>query len=169
MKGVYLGAFRASHPGHNVIYQDINGERDIAGDMLDVDLSAYDYVVATPPCNYWSRANYRRNQSEYSLKTRVLLPLILLKLIASGKPFIVENVKNKSLMGKWGLFNLPCYVHFVGRHTYWTNQKINFDDIAQDSENVQNKWKNARQGGKNVNRVIERFIYVVESLEDANR
>ena len=63
MKGVYLGAYQAYHPSHDLTYQDINGERDIDGDMLDCDLTPYDYVIATPPCNYWSKANYRRNES----------------------------------------------------------------------------------------------------------
>lgn len=77
MKGIYLAAFEAYHPNHDIIYQDINGLRDLGGDMLDVDLSSYDFIIATPPCNYWSRCNYRRDISDYSLKTKHLLPGII--------------------------------------------------------------------------------------------
>ena len=38
MKGIYLGAFRAYHPDYDLVYQDINGLRDLPGDMLEIDL-----------------------------------------------------------------------------------------------------------------------------------
>lgn len=38
-RGIYLGACRAYHPGYDITYQDIDGKRDLGGDMLDVDLS----------------------------------------------------------------------------------------------------------------------------------
>ena len=96
VKGIYLASFKALHSTHDIIYQDINGQRDIGGDMLEVDLSKYDFIIATPPCNYWSRANYRRDSSEYALKTKHLLIDILNKLVKQNKPFIVENVKKKT-------------------------------------------------------------------------
>ena len=124
MKGIYLASYKALHEEHNIIYQDINGERDLDGDMLDIDLSNYDYIIATPPCNYWSRANYRRERSDYALKTKHLLPCILNKLIQLNKPFIVENVRNDNLFSKYGLLKLPLYIYKIGRHTYWTNIKF---------------------------------------------
>ena len=83
MRGIYLASYEAFHQNYNLVYQDINGERDIGGDMMNVDLTNYDYVIATPPCNWWSRANWRRDSSEYSLKTKHLLIDILDKLIKS--------------------------------------------------------------------------------------
>lgn len=47
MKGIYLASFTASHPGYEIIYQDINGERDLPGDMMDIDLTPYDFIIAT--------------------------------------------------------------------------------------------------------------------------
>ena len=73
MRGIYLAAYKAMHPNHDIVYQDINGKRDIGGDMMEVDLTPYDFIIATPPCNWWSRANWRRDSSEYSLKTKHLL------------------------------------------------------------------------------------------------
>lgn len=160
MKGIYLACYKAYHPGYNIDYQDINGKRDIGGDMMDVDLSKYDFVIATPPCNYYSRANWRRNESEYSLRTKLLLPKILTKLSTCSIPYIVENVRNDSLFEKMGLFSLPCFVYRIGRHTYWTNILLP-SDIQQDFENIQYLGRSKRQGSKNVHRVIDLWLSIV--------
>jgi len=52
MKGIYLCAFKALHPNVDLIYQDKFEKRDLMGDCLEIDLTAYDYIIATPPCNY---------------------------------------------------------------------------------------------------------------------
>ena len=170
MKGIYLAAYLANHPGYDIDYQDILGNRDIGGDMMDVDLSNYDYVIATPPCNYYSRANYRRDVSEYALKTKHLLPGILKKLIALGKPFIVENVRNKRLFSQLGLFDLPCHIYFIGRHTYWTNILL-FYDLPQKQDFIQHgiyiggrSGISSREGGDNVHIVIETWLATVVSI-----
>ena len=174
MKGIYLGAFKAYHPNHNIVYQDINGQRDLDGDMMDVDLADYDYIIATPPCNWWSRANYRRNSSEYALKTKHLLIDILYKLARIHRPFIVENVRNDAQFEKHGLFSYHnIYVYKVGRHTYWSNEKFDVSHIKQeaksDYKNGKKRWlssqglsRNARQGGEEVHEVIELFIQHIE-------
>ena len=168
MKGIYLAAFRAFHPNYDIVYQDINGLRDIDGDMLTVDLSKYDFIIATPPCNYWSRANYRRDKSSYALSTKHLLPEIIDKLCKQDKPFIVENVRNARLFNLHGLYNYPCFVYVIGRHTYWTNVLLGVDiEQRQDFLNggyvikyddMNNKQ---HQGGYNVHNVIERFLKTV--------
>lgn len=186
MKVIYLAAFKAYHPNYDITYQDINGKRDIAGDMMETNLDPYDVIIATPPCNYYSRANYRRETSKYSQKTKRLLPNILQKLIKIDKPFIVENVRSPKLYEKEGLFDLPCHVYFHGRHTYWTNIAFNPSHIPQENEyklavckkledgtwlktgqvyigNMNNISSNNRQGGDNVNKVIE---YWLESIKD---
>lgn len=162
-KGIYLAAFKAYHSGHSIVYQDINGKRDISGNMLDIDLSSYDYIIATPPCNYWSRSNYRRDISSYALNTKHLLPSILLKLYKLDKPFIVENVRNDSLFLSYGLFDLGLYVYKIGRHTFWSNIFFDCSDIVQKPVcNIQFLSVSKRQGGKEVHEVIERFIETVE-------
>ena len=139
--------------------------------MLEIDLTPYDYIIATPPCNYYSRANYRRETSKYSQQTKHLLPEILKKLVAQDKPFIVENVRNKRLFTELGLFDLPCYVYLIGRHTYWSNIQFPYEDIIQEYDfkyggyirkTIQDYGKSNRQGGKNVYVVIERFIQTIE-------
>lgn len=169
MRGIYLAAFKAEHPDHNIVYQDINGKRDIGGDMMEIDLTPYDFIIATPPCNWWSRANYRRDRSPYALQTKHLLPDIIKKLCEQDKPFIVENVKNKLKFTEYGLFSFPCYVYFVGRHTYWSNVMMDLSDIHQEYDFGHNENGNTivinkdghREGGKNVNEVIERFLEVI--------
>ena len=164
MNGIYLAAYRAYHPNHDIVYQDINGERDLDGDMLEIDLSKYDFIIATPPCNYYSRANWRRNQSDYSIQTKHLLPGILNKLIKLNKPFIVENVRNKKLFKRFGLYDVDCFIYEYGRHTYWTNIMVNLNQIIQIHDNIQYKEKNVRQGGINVHNVIE---YWLENVKES--
>ena len=187
MKGIYLASFKAQHPNYDIVYQDINGKRDIGGDMMEVDLSGYDFIIATPPCNYYSRANYRREQSEYSQATKHLLPGIIDKLIALGKPFIVENVRNPNIFKSIGLYDKDCFIYIHGRHTYWTNIMFNPSSVEQHNEyqlqvckkledgtwfksgqiyigNMNNVDKKNRQGGINVHNVIELWLEVVKDL-----
>ena len=92
MKGIYLGACRAYHPNYNLDYNDIapGYHNNIICDMLSVDLANYDFIIATPPCNYYSRANWRRNISDYSLKTKHLLPGIIEKCALLDKSLIIK-------------------------------------------------------------------------------
>lgn len=155
MKIIYLASYEAEHPNWNITYQDINGKRDLGGDMLDIDLKPYDVIIATPPCNYYSRANYRRDISDYSQKTKHLLPAILNKLKKLNKPYIVENVVNYTLMKE---FYDQDFVYQVGRHTYWKNIPFNPTLIKQKFDNINNISTNKRQGGENVHLVIEYWL-----------
>lgn len=174
MIGIYLGAYKAKHPNRTILYQDINGKRDIPGDMLKIDLTPYDYIIATPPCNYYSKARGNRC-SKYSEETKHLLPGILKKLIKTNKPFIVENVRNAKKFAELGLFDLPVHIYFIGRHTYWTNVLLP-NDLLQRHDFTQHGWvikyedmKNKdHQGGYNVHRVIESFIEQVEICDLKN-
>jgi hypothetical protein len=176
LKGIYLASFQANHPNFNIVYQDINGKRDIPGDMLEIDLEPYDFIIATPPCNYYSRANYRRETSEYSQKTKHLLPGIINKLIQIDKPFIVENVINKNKM--LFLLSFPGFYIEHGRHMYFTNvpfnpQSINQIDDMNNKPIMSGKYKgklgsfsskNQRQGGTNVHNVIEYWLSIVHEM-----
>jgi len=144
-------------PNVQVVYQDLIVPRDLGGDMLEIDLDGYDLIIATPPCNYYSRANYRRNESEYSLKTRHLLPNIIYKLQRLDVPVIVENVRNKRLMN-WFIQSTSLFYHEFGRHSYFTNRLVDFSNIPQIIDNIQYKKNVSRQGGFNVQLVLEHYI-----------
>ena len=160
MKVLYLASGHAILDYDNVIYQDKFVKRDLGGDMLQVPLDNYDILIATPPCNYWSRANYRRETSKYALETKHLLPDIIKKFKATKKPFIVENVINKKLMSGIINENKDIYYYEHGRHTYFTNINMSsyIKDIPQILDDIQNKSKKQRQGGFNVNIVLTYFI-----------
>ena len=64
---------------------------------------------------------------------------------------------------KLGLYDKPCLIYMIGRHTYWTNMLIT-SDIEQIKDNIQNKTSKNRQGGFNVHNVIEQFIQIVEQI-----
>lgn len=173
MKGIYLGACKAYHPKHDIIYQDINNKRDIGGDMLDIDLSGYDYIIATPPCNWWSKANPYYWKSEYSLKTRHLLPLILIKLGKQEKPFILECVKNLKRYKENNIFRIcdefKIKYQIIGRHIYFTNKDFDLDcpqiqDFKYGGRRVNADGYN--QGGTNVHNVIEIWL---ENLTKENQ
>jgi len=168
MKVLYLAAGHAILKYDNVIYQDKFVKRDISGDMLQVPLDQYDILIATPPCNYWSRANYRRETSKYALETKHLLPEIIKKFKGTGKPFIVENVINKTLMSDIIKDNSDIYYFEHGRHSYFTNIDMSdyINDIPQISDDIQNKSRKQRQGGYNVNVV---FDYFIKNLKNFNK
>ena len=161
MKVLYLAAGRAELKHSGVVYNDLFEDRDLKCDMLSVDLDNYDVLIATPPCNFYSRARGNNPPSEYALGTKNLLPTIIQKFLKSGKPFIVE---------KLGLYNFNCLVYKHGRHTYWTNILINFSNIPQVFEFKSTKGRHCSrlksycQGGKNVNDCFDYFLDVVEEI-----
>ena len=173
MKGIYLAACKARHKDYDIIYQDIDKKYncDLDGDMLDIDLTPYDYLIATPPCNWWSIANPYYWYSEYALKTRHLLPLILIKFAKSGKPFIVENVKNIKRYKENRIFDIcnkfNIKYQIVGRHIYFTNLEIDLQcpqiqDFKYGGVRVNNDGYN--QGGTNVHNVIEIWLKYIHNM-----
>lgn len=171
MKGIYLAACTARHPNYNIIYQDIDKScnPDIDGDMLETDLTPYDYIIATPPCNYYSRANYRRNKSSYALNTKHLLPTILDRLGKQNKPFIIENVRNATLFKENKIFDIAnknnTWIYYVGRHTYFTNIFFNPTRNQERDHVTKISYTNKnRQGSKNVHEIIEFWLKYIHQM-----
>ena len=172
MKGIYLFANRARHPNHDIVYNDIE-ERykcDITANALSIPLDEYDFIIATPPCNWWSKANYRRNSSDYALATKQLLPETIKTLSKQSKPFIIENVRNKPLMTKEGVIDLieknNLFSQIVGRHLYISNVWCDLEcpqtkDYKMHGIRINNDGYS--QGGANVHRVIEIWINYIEN------
>lgn len=163
---IYLAAGKGKIeiPGTSVTYQDKIIKRDLSGCMLEIDLSSYDVIIATPPCNYWSRAhgkNINREKSEISQATKHLLPDILDKLSKQTKPYIVENVINKNLMRDI-INNFNGFYYEIGRHSYFTNIAFNGKYIKQTTDFSSGGTyigkKGQRQGGENVKNVLEYWL-----------
>ena len=175
---IYLASGKAKLPFENVKYNDIKFNTDFQCDMLEIDLSKFDFIIATPPCNFWSRANCNI-YSDYSQKTKHLLPEILKKLGNLEKPYIVENVINKKRMRENGifdicdLFNIKYIEH--GRHSYFTN--LDVEDIIKSVPQTQDfkyggKFINKgsdRQGGDNVNNVFTEIINYLQNIKKGEK
>lgn len=168
MKVLYLAAHTAQLENEDTTYQEILGTRDIGGCMLETNLEGYDLILATPPCNYWSRANYRRETSPYAQKTKHLLPEILKKLKDLGKPYVVENVINKVIMGKVIEEHVDENNHYIelGRHCYFTNIDVDISHLKQNDYIVQLTHPRDRQGGNDVNNT---FNYIIKYMKENDK
>ncbi len=177
-KGIYLCSFKARFPGQNIVYNDIDPgtKADIIGDALHVDLRKFTFVLASPPCNFWSRANNAYETSAYAQKTKHLLPSMLSRLSQSGKPFILENVRNRPRMGRYHIWELVSkfglYVYEVNRHTYFTNRMFNpwlpkmHDFRSGGYAVVPNK---DLQGGGQVSRVFTQWMRTQGIIKEVRR
>jgi len=159
MLGLYMCARKHRIPGYNIIYNDIVDYEgiDLCCDCLNINLEPYDFIIATPPCNYYSRANYRRQTSEVAQRTKHILPKLIEKLSQLNKPFIIENVCNSSLLPKSKLFEFE-----FGQHHFYTNV---FMLIPHNSyairQNKQYISRNKRDGNYNVDLVIKYFLEAI--------
>lgn len=168
MKGIYLGSCKAYHQNYDIVYQDIDGKRDIGGSMTDIDLNEYDYIICTPPCNYYSLARGPKwHVSWYALNTMQLLPAMLWKLARQDKPFLIENVSNWKMFESIGLFEIAKHYGVkwqkVGRHTYWSNIDVDlnceqFIEFRYGGYKDKNNKETYRQGGENVHKVVEKWL-----------
>lgn len=170
---LYGCCYKADLELPNITYVDVipglkksNNCSYLCQDIRTIDFQNYDIILCSPPCNYYSRANYRRDSSEYALRTKDLLPLCINKAYKSGKPFIVENVRNPKMFSKLQIPN-DLFIYIYGRHTYFTNIMIDLTGVPQRKDFVAGGRLinyhdvSKRQGGYNVNNVFLRFLSVV--------
>lgn len=163
MKGIYLASRKHRIKEANLDYNDIIQYDGInkPGDMMLINLDEYDYIIATPPCNYYSRANYRRDLSEVAQSTKHLLPGILSKLALIDKPFIVENVCNKTLLPKTNFYEFN-----FGQHHFYTNVfMLVYDKSYAERQNKQYKSQSKRDDNENVNLIIRLFLETIGAIE----
>ena len=159
MKGIYLASREHRIPNYDIDYNDIINYKGInrPGDMLQIDINEYDYVIATPPCNYYSRANYRRETSIVAQATKHLLPEILKKLETYNKPFIVENVCGGKLLPKTNFYEFK-----FGNHYFYTNVlMLILDKSFAEKQNKQYKSRKNRDNNKNVHMIIDLFLETI--------
>jgi len=80
-------------------------------DAMDFPFEGFDFLWASPPCQRFCRLNTREDLSHYP----DLIDGIRQRFIASGKPFVIENVPEApvrcDLMLCGGMFGLRSYRH----------------------------------------------------------
>jgi len=77
---------------HNYIRGDVR-------DYLDVEfLRQFDVIAASPPCQTFSATKHLRNAQGKSTSKVNMIPEVRDALIASGKPYVIENVPNAPLI-----------------------------------------------------------------------
>lgn len=91
--GASMGLRRA---GFDVTGVDIEPQKNypfkfIQGDALEADLTGYDFIWASPPCQAFTLANHT-DRASGRVSHPDLIPQTRAKLINSGVPFIIENV-----------------------------------------------------------------------------
>lgn len=159
MKGIYLASKEHRIPGYDIDYNDIEEYAGInkPGDMLSIDLNKYDYIIATPPCNYYSRANYRRETSKVAQATKHLLPEIIKKCEKLGKPFLIENVCNSKRLPKSNVYEFE-----FGQHHFYTNVFMFTPDKSYaKKQNKQYLSYGHRDNNENVHLIINIFLEII--------
>ena len=68
-------------------------------DYLNVEfLSQFDVIAASPPCQTFSATKHLRNAQGKTTSKVNMIPEVREALIASGKPYVIENVPNAPLI-----------------------------------------------------------------------
>ncbi len=82
--------------GNRYPYTYIRGD---VRDYLNVEfLSQFDVIAASPPCQTFSATKHLRNAQGKSTSKVNMIPEVREALIASGKPYVIENVPNAPLI-----------------------------------------------------------------------
>lgn len=169
-KVIYLASGYAKLQEPGVVYNDLIVPRENRQDMLDVDLSAYDILIATPPCNFYSYARGAKQPSDYAISTAHLLLDIIIKFYYTGKPFIVENVTNKTTLDFiWAMCaDLGLYRFKHARHTYITNVRFDISSVPKEFDFCKGGYFinpfSDRQGGNLVSAILDLFIKAARSI-----
>jgi DNA (cytosine-5)-methyltransferase 1 len=101
--GASMGYSRA---GFDVTGMDIkHGKRYpftyVRKDVMELrpeDLEDFDVIHASPPCQTFSATRHLRNAQGKNITKKDLLAQVRSLLIASGKPYVIENVKGAPLI-----------------------------------------------------------------------
>lgn len=68
-------------------------------DYLNIEfLQQFDVIAASPPCQTFSATKHLRNAQGKSTSKVNMIPEVREALIASGKPYVIENVPNAPLI-----------------------------------------------------------------------
>lgn len=137
--GAAMGLHRA---GFEVEGWDINPQPHYPftfhlGDALEVDLSGFDAVWASPPCQaYTAMQNIRKNGHKHP----DLVGTTREKLISSGLPYIIENVKGAPLKTSIMLCGTMFGLNIIKHRYFESNVDIPLSLCACDHRGVFDPW-----------------------------
>lgn len=104
--------------GHTVTGVDIEPQPHypfefIQADALEFPLEGYDFIHASPPCQWWCR--YRNVRKDIRSRYLNLIEPTRLRLQAAGVPYVIENVPGAPLLNPVQLcgtsFGIPVRRH----------------------------------------------------------
>ena len=98
--GASMGYHRA-FPDAEIVGVDIDPQprypfEFVQADALTFDLSGFDFIAASPPCQLFTV--YRNNHKQSFKPVLNLIPQIRERLQASGVPYVIENVPKAPLI-----------------------------------------------------------------------
>nr|QNO42113.1 hypothetical protein INBEEEIC_00015 [Methanosarcinales archaeon ANME-2c ERB4]QNO42992.1 hypothetical protein ABGNOHFO_00011 [Methanosarcinales archaeon ANME-2c ERB4] len=116
-KGYSRAGFRVT--GVDIVDQPNFREKFIQADALKIDLSGYDAIHASPPCQgyCWGTKRHRNTGKEYP----DLIEPIRLRLIEAGVPYVIENVPTAPLRNPTYLEGTMFGLGVIRRRLFETN------------------------------------------------
>ncbi len=107
------------------------------GNALDADLSGFDAVWASPPCQaYTAMQNIRKNGAAH----QDLIGSTRAKLIASGLPWIMENVKGAPLKAGLMLCGTMFGLRLIKHRYFESSHPLPFKLMLCDHRDVFDPW-----------------------------
>lgn len=137
--GASMGIHRA---GFDVTGVDIKPQphypfRFIQTDAMTFDLSGYDFIWASPPCQaFTAMQNLRKNARAHS----DLLEATRVRLMASGLPWIMENVKGSPLQTGIMLCGTMFGLRIIKHRYFESNIPMELKLCACDHRGVFDPW-----------------------------
>lgn len=116
-------------------------------DALTYDLSGFDFIWASPPCQKFCALNTREDLSHYP----DLIEPVRQKLIAAGVPFVIENVRGApirhDLMLCGAMFGLRSYRHRYFECSFPIEQPPHSKHLVRVNRRGENRREHWARGG----------------------
>lgn len=116
-------------------------------DALTYPLDGFDFIWASPPCQQFCALRTREDLSGYP----DLIEPIRSKLLASGKPFIIENVPGapirKDVVLCGGMFGLRSYRHRLFECSFPVDQPAHPKHVVRVNRRGENRKAHWANGG----------------------
>ncbi len=116
-------------------------------DALAYPLNGFDFVWASPPCQKFCRLNTREDLSHYP----DLIEPVRARLLASGLPFVIENVPEapvrRDLMLCGAMYGLRCYRHRHFECSFPVEQPAHPKHVIRVNRRGENRREHWANGG----------------------